>query len=143
MFFLSKLIKSDTDALKEELVIDHIYCLNKSQFVLHWIKDIEKEWKLWVNNHVVQNQNIGDILVLKIIHANLATRKVLSNVIVNNHSHYLLIKLKKSLSETSLFMCNTVFLEVYRSKHKSNNDRGNYLSQSDMVTKFRREAQKL
>ena len=51
---LSKLIKSDTDALTEELVIDHIYCLNKSQVVLHWIKDIKKEWKLWVNNRFVK-----------------------------------------------------------------------------------------
>ena len=50
----NNLIKATTDALKEELVIDCIDCWSDSQIPFHWIKNIKKEWKLWVNYRVIK-----------------------------------------------------------------------------------------
>ena len=86
---LSKLINSSINALKDELVIDRIYCWSDSEISLHWIKNVKKEWKLWVNNRVMKIRSLTKPDYWKYINskdnpADLATREILPKVIVNN-----------------------------------------------------------
>ena len=52
-YILSRLVVSVLNAFNKEIVIDNVYCYSDSQISLAWIKAVEKEFKVFVQNRVV------------------------------------------------------------------------------------------
>ena len=52
-FLLSKLIVNVLNALNEELIINRVFCWTDSQISLAWIKAEKKEFKVFVQNRVI------------------------------------------------------------------------------------------
>ena len=51
-FLLSKLIASVKTAVESEVEIVRVFCWTDSQIVLWWIRQVHKEWKVWVQSRV-------------------------------------------------------------------------------------------
>ena len=136
---LSKLVNSTTNALKDEFVIDCIYCWSDSQIALHWIKNIKKEWKLWVNNRVMKIRSLTKPDYWKYVSskdnpADLATREILPSVIVNNNLWWSGPQFLNSLSED---WPEDIFLENVNEEEKiSSNKVHNLLNTSESFINF-------
>ena len=49
-FLISKLIASVKTTVESEVEIVRVFCWTDSQIVLWWIRQVHKEWKVWVQN---------------------------------------------------------------------------------------------
>ena len=59
-FLLSKFITSVKTAVESEVDIVGFFCWTDSQIVLWWIRQAQKEWKVWVQNRVQKSRQSVD-----------------------------------------------------------------------------------
>ena len=45
-------MKAIFDAISMQITINEVYCWSESQIALWWIKQVQKSWKIWVENRV-------------------------------------------------------------------------------------------
>ena len=55
---LTKLIKSVSLAIEKEMIVSRIICWTDSKIAYYWITQVNKDWKLWVENRVNKIRNI-------------------------------------------------------------------------------------
>ena len=49
---LSEQMKAVFDAISRHITINKVFCWSDSQIALWWIKQVQKSWKIWVENRV-------------------------------------------------------------------------------------------
>ena len=78
---LTKLIKSVNLAIEKEMIVNRIICWADSKIAYYWITQVNKDWKLWVENRVNKIRNIVPGTENP---ADISTRELKSSLIVNS-----------------------------------------------------------
>ena len=86
---LTKLIKSVNLAIEKEMIVNRIICWTDSKIAYYWITQVNKDWKLWVENRVSKIRNIVPPGNWRHVPgtenpADISTRELKSSLIVNS-----------------------------------------------------------
>ena len=86
---LSEQMKAVFDAISMQVIINEVYCWSDSQVALWWMKQVQKFWKLWVENRVDKIRSNVPIDCWRYIRtdqnpADIATRQFTPCVLVGN-----------------------------------------------------------
>ena len=86
---LSEQIKAVFDAISIQVTINEVFCWSDSQIALWWIKQVQKSWKIWVENRVEKIRSNVPIDSWRYIRADqnpadIATRRVTPCVLLGN-----------------------------------------------------------
>ena len=86
---LSEQMKAVFDAISTQITINELFCWSDSQIALWWINQVQKSWKIWVENRVKKIRSNLPIDSWRYIRtdqnpADIATRRVIPCVLLGN-----------------------------------------------------------
>ena len=86
---LSEQMKAVFDAISTQITINELFCWSDSQIALWWINQVQKSWKIWVENRVKKIRSNVPIDSWRYVRtdqnpADIATRRVIPCVLLGN-----------------------------------------------------------